>query len=67
MINGAQVPLFAPHATRTHAQKKQKLPPSPSPLAAERTMGAAEARASTDDGSDRTVDELGGSGSPMSP
>jgi hypothetical protein len=48
-------------------RKSKSFLPRLSPLAAERTMGATEARASTDDGSDRTVDELGGSGSPMSP
>src|SRR5258705_11872513 len=54
---GPTIPVSSPRTAKsssrkTHVKKKQELPPSPSPLAARRTLCATEARESTSCGSD---------------
>src|SRR4029077_490548 len=56
--NGPTIPVSSPRTAKSssrknHVKKKQELPPSPSPLAARRTLGATEARECTAGGSDR--------------
>ena len=55
--NGPTIPVSSPRTAKsssrkTHVKKKQELPPSPSPLAARRTLGATETRESTVGGSE---------------